>query len=252
MAVTGSISILIIALLCLAVYLARRAAGGVGRGKLGWFLAAYFTVLISSPMVLQLLPAERLLYPVDAATLQKVEAAARDLFPAAMAGRPESVDGVRKLGEWQFSFTGHSLSIAGTLLDTSLWTSVVEKNGEFIPYTGLIVLVERKDENDGIIEATHYFSGAILEMIDVSAQVRPAEITLTDNTLRITEPEYYKIEVLRFRQDFMAAQILGDGASAWQPVGIDVIGGEQLLYLRIPRGVHVEEPHYHLQFVELN
>ncbi|MBS3976474.1 MAG: hypothetical protein KGZ75_07075 [Syntrophomonadaceae bacterium] len=222
---------LLIALVCLAVYAARRTDTYIGRRKLGWFLAGYFAVLICSPVVLWLLPPERLPAAVDAAALQKTEAAARDLFPAAMAGRPQSVDGVRKLGEWQFSLVGDSLKIAGNR-----------------PYSGLNVLVERKDENDGIIEATHYFTGAILEMIDVSAQVRPVEVTLTENTLMITEPEQYKIEVIRFTQDSMAAQILG-GGFAWRLFLNDVIG-EQLLYLRVPQGVQIEESKYHLQFVK--
>ncbi|MBT9140101.1 MAG: hypothetical protein DDT30_00674 [Dehalococcoidia bacterium] len=223
--------LLLIALVCLAVYIAGRAGIHIGRGKLGWLLAGYFAVLICSPVVLWLLPPEMLSHPVDAAALRKAEAAARDLFPAAMAGRPESVDGVRKLGEWQFSLDGDSLRITGSR-----------------PYLGLNVLVERKDENDGIIEATHYFTATILEMIDVSAQVRPVEVTLAGNLI-ITEPEHYhyNIEVIRFRQDFMAAQILGDGVARRQ-FRIDAIG-EQLLYLRVPQDVQIEEAHYHLHFV---
>jgi hypothetical protein len=54
-----------------------------------------------------------------------------------MAGKPQSVDGVRILGVWQFSLAGDNLKITGNR-----------------PYSGLNVLVERKDENDGIIEAS--------------------------------------------------------------------------------------------------
>jgi hypothetical protein len=222
--------LLLIALVCLAVYAARRADTYIGRRKLGWLLAGYFAVLLCSPLVLWLLPPERLPAAVHAAALRKAEAATRDLFPAAMAGKPQSVDGVGILGEWQFSLAGDNLKITGNR-----------------PYSGLNVLVERKDENDGIIEATHYFTGAILEMIDVSAQVRPVEVTLTGNTLMITEPEQYKIEVIRFTQDSMAAQILG-GGFAWRPFLIDVIG-VQLLYLRIPQGVKIEESKHQLLFV---
>ena len=221
---------LLIALAFLAVYVARRADIYIGRGKLGWLLAGYFAVLICSPVVLWLLPPEKLPRPVEAAVLRKAEVAARDLFPAAMAGRPQSVDDVRILGEWQFSLAGDSLKITGSH-----------------PDRGLNVLVERKDENDGLIEATHYFTGTILEMIDVSAQVRPVEIALTENTLIITEPEQYEIEVIRFSQDFMAAQILGDGAARRQFL-FDAIGN-QLLYLRVPKNVQVEASKYQLQFV---
>lgn len=221
---------LLIALACLAVYVARRADTYIGRGKLGWLLAWYFAVLLCSPLVLWLLPLDVLSSPVEAAALRKAEVAARDLFPAAMAGRPQSVDGVGILGEWQFSLDGDSLRITGRH-----------------PYRGLSVLVERKDENDGIIEATHYFTRTILGMIDVSTQVRPVEVTLTENTLMITEPEQYRIEVIRFWQDSMAAQILGDAAR--RQLRFNVIGGEQLLYLRIPQGVQIEESKYHLQFV---
>jgi hypothetical protein len=223
--------LLLIALVCLAVYVARRADTYIGRVKLGWILAGYFAVLLCSPVVLWLLPPDRLSHPVDAAALRKAEAVARDLFPAAMAGRPQSVDGVRKLGEWQFSLAGDSLRITGSR-----------------SYPSLNVLVERKDENDGIIEATHYFSGTILGMIDVSAQVRPVEVALTENTLMITEPEQYKIELIRFWQDSMAAQILGDSAARRQ-LRFNIIGGNQLLYLRVPQGVQIEESKYHLQFV---
>ncbi|MBT9173585.1 MAG: hypothetical protein DDT21_01986 [Syntrophomonadaceae bacterium] len=224
--------LLLIALACLAVYVARRADIYIGWGKLGWLLAGYFAVLLCSPLVLWLLPPDVLSSPVEGAALRKAEAAARDLFPAAMAGRPQSVDDVGILGEWQFSLDGDSLRIAGRH-----------------PYRGLSVLVERKDENDGIIEATHYFTRTILGMIDVSAQVRPVEVTLTENTLMITEPEQYRIEVIRFWQDSMAAQILGDAAR--RQLRFNVIGGNQLLYLRVPQGVQIEESKYHLQFVNL-
>ncbi|MBS3947585.1 MAG: hypothetical protein KGZ57_04660 [Dethiobacter sp.] len=73
------------------------------------------------------------------------------------------------------------------------------------------------------------------------------EVTLTENTLMITEPEQYRIEVIRFWQDSMAAQILGDAAR--RQLRFNVIGGEQLLYLRIPQGMQIEESKYHLQFV---
>ena len=224
--------LLLIALVCLAVYVAKRADIYIGRGKLGWLLAGYFAVLLCSPLVLWLLPPERLHRPVEAAALHKAEAAARDLFPAAMAGRPQSVDGVKILGEWQFSLAGDSLRITGSH-----------------PDRGLSVLVERKDENDGIIEVTHYFTKTILGTIDVSAQVRLVEVTLTENTLKITEPEQYEIEVIRFWQDSMAAQILGDAAR--RQLRFNIIGGNQLLYLRVPQGVQIEESKYHLQFVNL-
>lgn len=222
--------ILIIALACFAVFAARRVDTRIGRGKWGWLLVIYFAVLLCSPVVLRLLPPESFAAPVDAATLRKVEAAARDLFPAAMAGRPESVDGVRKLGEWRLNLTGDSLIISGTY-----------------PYSDLNVFVERKDENNGVIEATHYFSGAILEMIDFSAQVRPVEISLVGNNLIISEPKRHIIKVSRFWQDSMAVQILGDG-TARRHLPLDVTG-EQLLYLRIPQGVQIEKSHYPLQFV---
>jgi|GEM_PF-2558403 len=222
--------ILIIALICLAVYGAKLVIY-IGRIKLGWLLTGYFALLICSPVVLWLLPPERLSHPVDATSLRKAEAAAQNLFPVALTGRPQSVNGVRTL-EWQFRLDGESLKVESSR-----------------PNPFLNVMVEKTEENDGIIEATYFFTGAILGMIDVSAQVRKVEVTLTENTLIITEPEHYKIELIKFSQDFMAAQILGEDAVR-RPFVFDLIW-EQLLYLRIPQGVQLQKSDYYLLSVPL-
>lgn len=193
--------------------------------KLKWLLGGYVMILLASLLVLQVLPEERFsqVDEVNNETLRKAQEASQGFFEMVMAGKPEQVDGIEILRQWDFEFQGKQLSIGTD------------------DYAAVMVFVERKKENDGKIEATHYVTKTILDKVDVTAGIKSPTLSLKGNRLMKTEPEEYKIEIARFKREFLTEQFLKDSEQQETPAKhyLNHAFGANILYVRIPRDVEV-------------
>jgi hypothetical protein len=193
----------------------------------------YFIILLSSLLVLQVLPKENLLNKntVSEKKLEQAQDASMNLYDAALDGKLEETDGVYKSEQWQFDFSGNSLRIAGD------------------DYLNTMIIAETKDIHDGEIEVFYYVTATILERIDVTGEITTPEVTLDGNRLLINQPEQYTVEFAQFKKEFVMTQFLRESVEQDGQIFRETVFGSQLLYLRVPKGVQIEDTKHGIQFV---
>lgn len=203
--------------------------------KFKWILAGYFLILLASAVMLPLLPQEGFADQniVGEDTLQQQRKASRQLFNFAQMGMPDSVEGVMVPEKWAFEYGGEILTIT--------------TRGNF--YNPIIV--ERKDQNDGLVEVSYYTTRTIMNRIDVTDLIVPPQITLQQDRLIMEHPKQDAFKLAGFRREFIIAYLTDKPAAPllMQPDSSPAPMGHQIIYLRIPRDLELTSREY-LHFVE--
>lgn len=151
--------------------------------------------------------------------------------------------------KWEFEFKENQFSIQ-------------QENDSY-----MYIIIDEKEEDDGIIEVTTYRTPTIVEGIDITDQLDPVGVTFSSNTLQIM-PAYNRFKFVTFEQEFTSKQFspheseLSEG-DFWGMDGAEgydmeqsyydrtVHSGEDLLYIRIPKGIKVNESdELYLEYVE--
>ncbi|MEL7565165.1 MAG: hypothetical protein AAGU27_09805 [Dehalobacterium sp.] len=205
----------------------------MGRNTAKWILVTYCAVLLTSVLVLNLIPNKDFLYPENYDPNQPVDAKylARervDIVQAAHENRLAETDGIYLLERRNFSFQGEELDVL--------------VKGEFIP-----VIVKRRQQTDGQIEAAFYTTPTLCNNIDLSEKVLPPQMELSESTLMLTNPDN-EIRIVDFKKDFTAAQFLKP-ASSLEYNSMHFEWGQKVLYLEIPSNVQVNSRQLYVQFV---
>lgn len=123
--------------------------------------------------------------------------------------------------QWELPYEQNQLQIAGSHQD------YVDSN--------LLISVERKDENDGVIEVTHYETPVIVEGLDITEYMKTLQVDLLSTTLNIAGLERVEVKLDSFRNDFPLRQFLGE--NLWRDW--DYVFGRQVLLLRIPKSLEI-------------
>ncbi|WNS75856.1 hypothetical protein RRV45_02145 [Bacillus sp. DTU_2020_1000418_1_SI_GHA_SEK_038] len=104
--------------------------------------------------------------------------------------------------------------------------------------------MERKDDDDGVIEARVYTDGMIVGGFDFSNKITPVNFRLNDDTLNINYPSHQIINISVARKEFTINQFTGQ-----HPIN-DVIGdGVLAVYLIIPKSLQLQSPNADFQYV---
>lgn len=205
----------------------------MGTNMAKWVLGIYGAVLLTSVLVLNLIPNKGFLYPEnydpnqpDAKYLARERV---NIVRAAHENRLGETDGIFLLDKRNFPLSGEELEI-----------SMVK--GEFIP-----VVVKKKDESDGQLEAAFYTTQFLCNNIDLSDKVKPPQMELSGSRLMLTNPNN-EIRIADFKKDFTVAQFTKP-ASPLEFKSMNIEEGQKVLYLEIPSNVRVNSRQLNVQFV---
>ncbi|MBS4210145.1 hypothetical protein [Bacillus sp. FJAT-50079] len=207
-----------------AIWLRRLSRSNPNRKRIVKIVVGlYFSILIAAPLVYGLLPNK----PSHIVFVKEKEANERtvQLRNALFHGRTDTIEADFIKNQWKFEYDGSKLQIAPT-------------EGFF---EGEIV-IERKTEADGMIEATYYMS-TILAQVDVTKDLIVPNIKLNKDRLEIaSNPGTIEISYSFMKKEFPISQFTGENlfASYFSEPRQSV----DILYLRIPKNVDVINDQY--------
>lgn len=100
--------------------------------------------------------------------------------------------------------------------------------------TGANIFVERKDADDGKIEAFVFTNGIIVAGYDFTDKLVPNKFQLVGDTLRVLNPQN-RIEISIMREEFTINQFTGQ-----RPIN-DVSSIQLEVYLKIPKSLEIND-----------
>ncbi|MBZ5750787.1 hypothetical protein [Metabacillus rhizolycopersici] len=227
-------SLIQILLLIIIIAIIYKGVNAIKRGtllqklNLKLVLGVYGALLLVAVVLFYLLPIEESLNKVveNQEELAKAERAGHLLINAASEGKQiekENIDGVLIKKQWDFPYEGKQLEI----------TQVDEQ------YSSAFILVERKDVEDNQVEVTQYYTRTIIENIELTDDIVPFTIELEEERLTISDTNMIDIHVGKFAKEFTISQFTSrNGIDLFSDV--NRIGGENVLYIRVPKNVEVE------------
>ncbi|MEH7352287.1 hypothetical protein V7150_01720 [Neobacillus drentensis] len=154
---------------------------------------------------------------VDTAELEKES---MDLYDSALAGKVANEGGEFLRKKWNFDYNGEQLNIA-TIQDDYLNTSV---------------FVERKNHNDGKIEAAYYQTRSSVNGMDITELATPPGLELAEDGLFLRNPKKSKIKFSEFTNVFSVKQFTGE---EFFERDSHYAEGQSILYLRIPKDLEL-------------
>ncbi|WP_045514886.1 hypothetical protein [Neobacillus niacini] len=198
--------------------------------RIRWILVGYISILIICTGLSPLLPKGEITYKeVD---VNQLERDSRELYEAAIQGNIENVDSKYILKTWNLDYSEKQLNIAVT-------------NEEFL---NAVIIVERKNDNDGKIEAAFYKTGSSINDMAISELDKPLRMEMGKNTLRLQNPEKLKLEFSQFQHAFPINQFTGKGDFSDSN---NFYEGTSILYLKIPNDLELNTTfEIDIQYVE--
>jgi hypothetical protein len=164
---------------------------------------------------------------------KELEKESLDLYEAAIEGRIDTVDRSFISKEWNLDYPNSLLN-------------VVIANDEFINSQ---IVVERKETNDSKIEAVFYRTRSSMNEMDITEMVKPLQLEMAGDTLKLLNPEKAKIEFYQFENVFSTNQFTG-GDSLFEH-HTNFFEGQSILYLRIPKDLELTaQSNLLIQYVE--
>ncbi len=177
--------------------------------------SGYLAVLIICMVVSTVLPVKGIIQ------LQKVNRDELDresvaLYDKAKAGDISQFDRTFLHKKWDFDVQGQQLKIAG--------------NGE--NFYNITVMVERKGQNDGHIEAGFYMTRSEVDGLDISKLVAPPQLKLANGHLNVTNSPKNKLRLSQFTNVFSVKQFTGENPFGHESYTSE---GQSILYMKIPK-----------------
>lgn len=154
--------------------------------------------------------------------MQEIDSIINRFFEALHEGRIEEYDAAEQTGSWRFDYSGEQLNMFTI-------------DGEH--YFNSLIVVERKEVNDGIIEIASFTPLLPRQMPLV---MKPPELTLENNNLIVTLPNQEHIIQVGFHHDFTVTQFTGNHTRN-QNSGFFGYLGRQVLHMRIPKDLVINE-----------
>lgn len=123
--------------------------------------------------------------------------------------------------KWEFELEADDLSI------------IDQMNEAYMP-----IIIDEKDEADGMVEVTTYRTPSVVKGMDITDQIDAVGISFSPHKLQVMVA-YTKLSFVTFEQEFIAKQFSSDSSDV--AYDEDIYLGDDLLYIRIPKGVQIEE-----------
>jgi hypothetical protein len=196
----------------------------LGTKKIRWILGGYTIILVIATVIsLSILPDHKNDQKVaTAAEMTKIEDAQTKAIDNLYSGNVVDLDQVfSQKKKWSFPFNKKSLDI-------------VLKEGE----TGIMsVFAERKNANDGEIEASYYVGKSYIDGVDFTDKVHSPELVLNGQQLTVNNPALVTVSFSRFSPGFAYSQF-SKGGHFSQENRSSVIGRDFIL-LKVPNDIEI-------------
>lgn len=196
----------------------------LGTKKIRWILGGYTIILaIATVISLSILPDHKNDEKIATADeMNKIENAQNRAVNNLYSGNVVDLDQVfSQKKKWSLPFNKKSLDI-------------VLKEGE----TGIMsVFAERKNANDGEIEASYYVGKSYIDGVDFTDKVNSPELVLNGQQLTVNNPALVTVSFSRFSPGFAYSQF-SKGGHFSQENRSSVIGRDFIL-LKVPNNIEI-------------
>jgi membrane protein implicated in regulation of membrane protease activity len=184
-----------------------------------WIVSGYIVLLLLSMGVEAILPAKAVSEEkiVDSKELDQESI---DLYDAAIEGRIAETDRAFIRKEWNIDYEGETLTFAS-------------QNDEYLETQ---IVVERKQDNEGRIEATYYSTRSIVNNMDYTEKINPPGLELADDILMVSNPKKLKLKYIQFQNVFSVNQFTKEDTFFEHHTSYH---GQSILYLRIPSNLEL-------------
>ncbi|MBO0993871.1 hypothetical protein [Bacillus sp. SD088] len=193
--------------------------GGIFKNKkiVTALIIIYAIALILSPFIYELLPKTG--EEIPRVQYKNLEQKTMELEQAIYDGRLADINPEYIRETWQQPYKGNELNLQQTVEET-------------VP-----IVVERKQENDGMIEGK-YIASVIYQALDFSDKVRSIQFNLSDDTLNLEEVgEFFEFKGITAERDLVLSQftesrnIFADGT----------MRQVRFIYLQIPKDLQFQK-----------
>lgn len=104
-------------------------------------------------------------------------------------------------------------------------------------YVSVIILIERKEVDDHLIESSLYKPYHFIGEYNVMHDIQPVGLSWDNGILRLRKQPSVEIELATFSKEFTIRQFTGE---AWFDIGIpQLLKDYQVLFLRVPKDVQI-------------
>ncbi|WP_042459371.1 hypothetical protein [Neobacillus dielmonensis] len=189
----------------------------------------YLAVLVISTMVSILLPSQGSV-EVKRVKDQDIEKDSQRLYGMAKDGKFEEVDAEFIEKKWNFDYTEQRLNL--TFQDDNM----------IMP-----VMVKRKANQDGKIEAAYYRSKYSMDGYDITKLLDRPKLKLSGDTLFILKPMTGKLKFSAYTSVFSVKQFKEGSSTGYSSYSI---GGANILYLSIPQNLDLISENLDVHYVE--
>ncbi|SDH63357.1 hypothetical protein [Alteribacillus bidgolensis] len=198
-----------------------------GKGDL-WLFGGYAAVLLFSSALFFLIAGEEN-GTEEEISAEIAEQEAQKLQAAAREGKDKSINKNYIKKQWTFEYDESQLSI-----------ETPDNN-----VNGTDILIERKEENDHVIEADYYQTPSSIEG-KMAEPARNPSIQQTETALIIRKPEEDRLEYSAFKEEFPFNQG-AEKINVFENSSLSL--GSTLIYLRVPKDLDVNMDPYQVQYV---
>lgn len=189
-----------------------------------WVCGICCFLLALSVLLSAVIPKKGLAQQASPAVQLRSESHSAD-FTDLLNGNYDHSDNFYVNGKWEFPYAEKSLYLQ-------------------IPPGTSSVLAQYKNEDDGIVDVVSCVSWSTACGCDITQQIKPPCVELSDNTLNVAEAPRYTIEKAKFTYDFTIQQFCRDTkAAAKDSINI----GSSAVLIRLPKGMQVSSS-CHIQF----
>lgn len=215
--------IIVIAFVALVGRIMKRTINKGGRSiyskRVRWLVGGYIALLLIGMGVEALLPVKALSeeYIVDR---EELDQESIDLYTAATEGKIAEQDRSFIRKDWNLNYEGEKLNIAS-------------QNDEYLETQ---IIVERKQDNDGKIEALFYSTRSIVNNMDITEKIHPPGLDLADNILTVSNPIKVQLKYHQFQNVFSINQFTGEDTLFDNNTSYH---GQSILYIRIPNNLEL-------------
>ncbi len=182
-------------------------------------LIGYGLVLVAAVFIFEALPISDKEPDFNRSSDEELNQEMDRLFDALFDGRTNEVDSRYVQSEWQWKYSEKELNI-----EDQDW------------FDGSVI-VERKTENDGMIEGT-YYSKSVVGGIDITNEHQPLNVTLEKDTMHVKGKwEEKDLKFTIYEKEFVITQFSGERKGMTDYGGFMEI---DYLYLKIPKDLKLK------------
>jgi hypothetical protein len=219
--------ILIILLLVagVAVLIGKMVRGGPKKTR--WMVGGYTLILLAAAIVSFSVAPKNVQKsrPANSDEIERIDRAQMNVMDAAHSGRLMDLEGVfTSKKSWSFPYDNQKLEI--------------EHSGDE-ESAGIMVFVQQKDREDGVIEAVHYTGNVFVDGMDMTKEKAPAGLDLQGSVLMVREPGMVHVNVTMLSPGFPYQQF-SDSKTGLFADHHGMGFGQDFILLKVPASVKVE------------